>query len=149
MNDRTLHLLDIEYLGCGPQVSAHDIDLILGVYKVCVDWRRGDIAVGAVSTWVYKRIAFDLAGDVRLLPAGGGPDAADLRIIEEAHTIDLTRYDRVIIGSGDHGFADLAAEIRSQCVPVAAAGYRFNMARQLVDAVDEVIDLAGGYGLAA
>ncbi len=149
MHVRTLHLLDVEYLGCGPTVTARDFNLVLDVYRTRVHWERGDIGVGAVSHWVYKRIAFDLDGTVRLVPAGGGPDAADLRIIEEAHAMDLTRYSRVVIGSGDHGFAELADEIRRQDVRVVAAGYRFNMASQLADAVDVVIDLTSGYELAA
>jgi hypothetical protein len=29
-------------------------------------------------------LAFDVPSDLRLLPVGGGPDAADLRLLDEA-----------------------------------------------------------------
>ncbi|HEY1118493.1 MAG TPA: hypothetical protein VGE43_12355, partial [Acidimicrobiales bacterium] len=74
---RALHLLDVEYLGLGPRVTADDLTLVLDHYRPLADWHVGDHLVGAASTFVYERIAFDLTG-LRLLPAGGGPDAADL-----------------------------------------------------------------------
>lgn len=73
---RALHLLDVEYLGLGPQVTAGDLALVLDRYRGAVDWHLGDHLVGAASNFVYERIAWD-CDDIRLLPAGGGPDAAD------------------------------------------------------------------------
>ena len=148
METRTLHLLDVEYLGGGPTFSAADLDLVLDRYRPEVGCSPHDHLVGAASNWVYKRIAFDLDPAVRLIPAGGGPDAADIRLIDEAHLIDLTRYDRVVIASGDHRFTDLAIEIHDLGVEVWAAGYRFNTSRRLACAVDRTVDLSG-YGLAA
>lgn len=147
-HDRTLHLLDVEYLGCGPTLSAGDLDLVLDRYRPRVDWHVGDIIIGAASTWTYTRIAFDCPRGLRLLPAGGGPDAADLRLIDEARVLDLTRYDRVVIASGDHAFTDLAEEIHRLEREVWVAGYSFNTSRRLRAAVDRVVEL-DGYGLAA
>jgi hypothetical protein len=139
---RALHLLDVEYLGCGPTFSAGDLDLVLERYRTSAEWHEGDHLVGAASNWVYVRIAFDLAAtDIRLIPAGGGPDAADLRLIDEAHTIDVTRYGRVVIASGDHRFTDLAIELTGRDIEVWVAGYGFNTARRLAAAADRVIDL--------
>ena len=146
--ERTLHLLDVEYLGCGPALSAEDLERVLARYRPRVDWHVGDIAIGAASTWTYKRLAFDLPPGLRLLPAGGGPDAADLRLIDEAHVIDLTRYDRIVIASGDHAFVDLAQEIHQLDLEVWAAGYSFSTSGRLRAAVDRVVEL-DGYGLAA
>lgn len=145
---RTLHLLDVEYLGCGPTVTAGDLALVIDRYRFMVDWHRGDIVIGAASHYVYLRIAWDLEGDLRLIPAGGGPDAADLRLIDEAHELDLTRFDRVVIASGDHAFAPLATEIGDLGLEVWAAGYSFNTSRRLADAVDHTVAL-DDYDLAA
>lgn len=142
--DRALHLLDIEYLGCGPTVTAGDFELVLRRYRPLARWHRGDHLVGAASTWVYVRIAFGAPTDLRLLPAGRGPDAADDRLIDEARTIDLTRYDRIVIASGDHRFAGLAGEVHDLGIEVWAVGYSFNTARSLAASVDHVVDLSGG-----
>lgn len=145
---RTLHLLDVEYLGCGPRLSAADLIVVLDRYRPRVDWHVGDHMIGAASTWVYKRIAFDSPHDVRMLPAGGGPDAADDRLIDEAHRINLTRYDRVVIASGDHRFAGLADEIHDLDLEVWAAAYSWNLSKRLQRAVDRWISL-DDYDLAA
>lgn len=142
LTTRTLHLLDVEYLGCGPTATAGDLGLVLDRYRTSADWHVGDHLVGAASNWMYVRIAFDLPVDVRLLPAGGGPDAADLRLIDEAQAIDVTRYGRVVIASGDHLFTDLADELTAQDIEVWVAGYGFNTARCLAASADHVVDLA-------
>lgn len=151
MNDggRTLHLLDIEYLGCGPQCSALDIELVMDRYRPAAAWHEGDHLVGAVSTWVWKRIAFDAPRDIRLLAAGGGSDAADIRLIDEAHVIDLTRYERVVIASGDHIFAELADELHGLEIEAWVVGYGFNTAKCLAATADHVVDLRGGLALAS
>lgn len=147
---RALHLLDVEYLGCGPTLSAGDLTLVLDRYRVEADWHLGDHLVGAASDWTYTRIAFDAPADIRLLPAGAGPDAADLRLIDEAtHVIDLTRYDRVVVASGDHLFGIVVDAAHDLGVEVWVAAYEFNLARSLADAVDRVVDLTVGHALAA
>jgi hypothetical protein len=69
---RALHLLDVEYLGLGPQVTAGDLGLVLDHYRSAVDWHLGDHLVGAASTFVYERIAWDCA-DIRLAPPAVAP----------------------------------------------------------------------------
>ena len=147
---RALHLLDVEYLGLGPSVSAGDLTLVLDRYRPLADWHVGDHLVGAASTWVYRRLAFDCPRDVRFLPAGRGRDAADLRLIDEAtNVIDLSRYDRVVVASGDHIFGTVADAARALGVEVWAAAYGFNLAGSLARAVDHVVDLTVDHALAA
>jgi hypothetical protein len=138
---RTLHLLDVEYLGCGWMRSAEDLRLVLARYRPSVDWHEGDHLVGAASHWVYLRIAFDAPSDLRLLPAGGGPDAADLRLLDEVSQIDTTRYGRLVVASGDHRFTNLVVELSAGDTEVWVAGYGFNTARCLAARADRVIDL--------
>lgn len=97
-----------------------------------------------------KLTSRDLELVLRLLPAGGGPDAADLRLIDEAtHVIDLTRYDRIVVASGDHIFGIVADAAHELGLEVWAAAYEFNLARSLAAAVDHVVDLTVGHALAA
>ena len=147
---RALHLLDVEYLGLGPKVTSGDLALVLSHYRPRVEWHLGDHLVGAASHFVYERVAFECPGDLRLLPAGGGPDAADLRLIDEAtHVIDLSRYDRVVVASGDHIFGVIVTAAHELGVEVWAAAYEFNLARSLAESVDRVIDLTVSHALAA
>lgn len=146
---RNLHLLDVEYLGCGPSMRPGDLSLVLRRYRPLTRWHRGDIILGAASTYVYKRIAFDIPGDIRLVPAGAGADAADDRLIDEARHLDLTRYDRVVVGSGDGRFVAVLRQCSALGLQTCVAGYRFNMARVLVAEATEVVDLTAGYALAA
>ena len=147
---RALHLLDVEYLGLGPTVTAGDLALVLERYRPVADWHVGDHLVGAASHFTYRRIAFDCDRDLRLLPAGGGPDAADLRLIDEAtQVIDLARYDRVVVASGDHIFGIVADAAHALGVEVWVAAYGFSLARSLAAAVDHVVDLTVGHALAA
>ena len=39
---RALHLLDVEYLGLGPALTADDLALVLQRYRPLVDWHLGD-----------------------------------------------------------------------------------------------------------
>lgn len=146
---RTIHLLDIEYLGCGPEVSGADLGLVLGRYAMAIDVADGDLLVGAASTWVWRRVAFDLPSRIRFLPAGSGPDAADLRLLEEAEVLDLTRFDRLALGSGDHIFTDLVLDVTGAGMGATVVSYRFNTAQSLVEAADDVVDLASPLTLAA
>ncbi len=146
---RSLHLLDVEYLGCGPAVAPADLCRVLDRYRSAVGWHRGDHLVGAASHWTFVRIAFDVPSDLRLLLAGGGPDAADLRLLDEAATVDLTRYDRVVVGSGDHAFRAVLDDARSDGVGTCVAGYGFNTAADLRAAADAFVDLSAGWDLAA
>lgn len=147
---RALHLLDVEYLGLGPTVTADDLTLVLARYRPLADWHLGDHLVGAASHFVYEQVAFECPSDVRLLPAGGGPDAADLRLIDEAtHVIDLARYDRVVVASGDHIFGLVADAAHDLGVEVWAAAYEFNLARSLAESVDRIVDLTVSHALAA
>lgn len=146
---RALHLLDVEYLGCGPTISAEDLGMVLETYRPAADWHLGDHLVGAASTWTWKRIAFEAPRDIRLLAAGGGSDAADLRLIYEAHGIDLTRYDRVVIASGDHIFAGLVRELHELSIETWVVGYSFNTAHVLRTQADKVIELDANLALAS
>jgi hypothetical protein len=113
-------------------------------------WHEDDLRVGAASHYVMRRVMFDLPRDLRKLPAGGGPDAADARLLEDVDPEWVAeRFDRVVIGSGDHIFTEMAIDLRERGLRTCAVGYEDNMARRLRLAVDEVRYLGGEAGLAA
>lgn len=142
---RALHVIDIENL------------LRLGGDRVDVGWLRraydataargcNDLARAAASTFVFKEIAHACRSWTPLFPAGGGPDAADRRLlgdVDPAWTAD--RFDRVVIGSGDHAFAPLARKLGSQGVEVWAVSWHRSLSRELRQAAD-VVHYLDGYG---
>ena len=137
---RSLHVLDLEYIGQGPGCNGTYLAEMVRRYRIVSETDTIlDLTIGAASHYVYKRVAFDLPSDMRNLPAGGGPDAADLRLLAEVDPQDVgDRFDQVVIGSGDHIFADLALAIGGAGARTMAVGYAYNMSRKLAAAVDEV-----------
>lgn len=136
---RALHVLDLEYLGHGPACTGPDLDRALGSFRELAGWGNCDQALGAASHWVCKRVAFDLHQSMRLLPAGGGPDAADHCLLDNIDPAWVAkRFGRVVIGSGDHIFQDLIIDLRDRSVDIWVIGYRHNIARCLRAAADRV-----------
>lgn len=72
-----------------------------------------------------------------------------MRLIDEATHVDLTRYDRVVVASGDHLFGIVVDAAHALGVEVWAAAYAFNLARSLAESVDRVVELTIGHALAA
>lgn len=145
---RTLHVIDIEYLVDG-QPSGALAARALDLYDHDIDWHAGDLVVSAASHYFCERVAFDVAHRLRVMPAGGGPDAADLAILEQVEVIDLTRFDRVAVASGDHFFEHVIDLTHVAGRPAVAAGYRRNLSPRLVRAADEVVYLGEDHGYAA
>ncbi|WP_426571335.1 NYN domain-containing protein [Aquihabitans sp. McL0605] len=137
---RAMHLLDIEYLVGGPaKAEGADVQGLVTQFRSTAEWHGNDLMIGAASHWCYQRLAFDMPSDVRFLPAGGGPDAADLQLLGEIDPVWVAeRADRVVVGSGDHIFEDLIIDLRNEGVEVWAVGHRHNMARRLQMVADEV-----------
>lgn len=137
--DRSLHLLDMENLGHGTQCTGQGLVCALHRFEEVAGWAPHDHAVGTASHWFFKRVCFDLPAGLRLLPAGGGADAADLRLIEEGDPSWIApRFRRVVVGSGDHIFTELVGQLRAVGVVTWAITWRDAMSRDLASAVDEV-----------
>ena len=137
---RSLHVLDLEYIGQGPGCNGTYLAEMVRRYRIVSETDTIlDLTIGAASHYVYKRVAFDLPTDMRKLPAGRGPDAADRKLLAEVDPEDAAhRFDQVVIGSGDHIFAKLARAVARAGARTMAVGYAYNMSRELAAAVDEV-----------
>lgn len=110
---RALHLLDVENLAGGTAPGLVAPATWLPDYRAAAEWRAGDHAWAACSTYVFLRAGFDLPPGIGLVAAGAGPDAADHALVDRAPPQwTAGHYERVVIGSGDHHFADLAKELR-------------------------------------
>lgn len=107
-----MHLVDIENLVGDPMAGP---DAVLeGFEAFCKAAELGtfDHVVVACNPRMAGSCAWRLAS-CRVLPATG-PDGADERLVSYVG-VDMVihRYHRLVIGSGDHIFADFAREVRN------------------------------------
>ena len=108
---RTLHLVDIENLAGGSAADAAVVAEAVERYRRTIAVTDDDhvivgsgptLAVTAGRAWPGARLVL-----------GRGVDGADRALLEATDPAFVAaRFDRVVIGSGDHAFAPLVAELR-------------------------------------
>lgn len=107
---------------------------------------RGTVvaSIACCACAVARRLAFTLRDvRVRVFLHQGGPDAADLELIERIRAQVPSTVDTVVIGSGDHIFAQVARELRARGKRVEAVARPGTIATTLYRAVDECRLLPG------
>lgn len=109
---RTLHLIDIENLAGGSVATTAEVVEAVARYRSALAVRAGDHVV--IGSGRRLLIAAGLAWPGARLLLGRGVDGADLALLEAAHRVDeiAAAYHRVVIGSGDGIFAELASALR-------------------------------------
>jgi len=135
---RSLHLVDIENLVGNPRASAGGIRRGMAAYLRAAAVAPHDLVVVAMNCGLFKHTAFVLDGGWKLR-AAHGPDGADLALLEEAPASwTVSRFDRLVIGSGDGIFAERAAEVRAAGRVVWAVSPPASLSRRLARSVDHV-----------
>jgi hypothetical protein len=127
---RTLHLVDLENLAGGSGVATADVDLALERYEQVVRVGSADHRIVACA----RRLAFPAKHRWRgaLVKAAHGIDGADRALLAEAAPPFVrSHYERVVVASGDHGFADLVVELDGAGVEVCVVSRRAALARRL------------------
>jgi len=115
---RTLHLVDIENLVGDPKAPTATVLEVLDSYLDIAGYRDGDHVVIAANPGLMARIAFDLPVPCNV-HAARGENGADLVLLAQAEPSRVAaRYDRLVIGSGDGAFADIALAVRDLDTPV-------------------------------
>lgn len=109
---RTLHLVDIENLVGDPVAVG---PLALGALKEYLEisgWREGDQVIIAANPALLLPIMYDIGVPCSVHPVKG-TDAADQMLIGYAVPEWVAeRFDRLVVGSGDHAFRDTACAVR-------------------------------------
>lgn len=127
-----------------------ELDAALAAYHFVAPPGRDDLVILSASSRLAKRIVFHLTGLGRLVPAGGGPDAADLALLREAPSDwVIERFDRLVIASGDGIFAELSHRVREAGREVWVASWARPLSRRLAVEATEVRLLDSAYGAAA
>ena len=133
---RTLHLVDIENLCLGQNVT-RDPRRVLGFYLLRSGWRRGDTVLIAGNSTLMTKLLFRMEDLEHRSWVVHGTDAADDRLLEHAPATQVVeRYDRLVIGSGDHAFTALARAARDGGVRVECVARNGSLSRTLQRACD-------------
>jgi hypothetical protein len=107
---RALHLVDVENLMGGPSTGIDQMVDALERYRIAAPFSAGDHVVIAANLAIAldAKVAWP---EARLL-ARGGPDGADIALLEEVANVQFisTRYDTIVVGSGD-GVFEVVAEV--------------------------------------
>ncbi|MEV6983024.1 NYN domain-containing protein [Sphaerisporangium sp. NPDC051017] len=137
---RAMHLIDIENLVGSTRPTTCEVEEVMTIYESLVPIGAMDHYVVAVNHTALLAVGIAFRG-VRLL-ARSGPDGADRALVESAYDdrIDL-RFERVIIGSGDGYFVNLADWLTEAGLHVTVVSRRGSLSRHLAAIVPDVVCL--------
>ncbi|GGS83529.1 hypothetical protein GCM10010156_47670 [Planobispora rosea] len=137
---RSVHLLDVENLVGTPRPATAEVVTLMGHYRRRVPAGFTDQYVAAVNHGALLAVGLALAG-IQLL-VRSGPDGADEALCEVIRLDHLDdRFERVIIGSGDGIFTDLADWLRRRGVEVVVVSRPDALSYRLRRTAAQVIPL--------
>src|SRR5580700_8543963 len=137
---RRLHLVDIENLAGESLPSLGQVREALGLYAGCLGFGGMDQVEVASSHLTLLNAA--LGWPYAHYRTRSGPDGADLALLDVLRHEDVAgRFTHVVIGSGDHLFAEEAARLAGQGVWVTVVSRQHSLSRRLELAAREVIFL--------
>lgn len=140
LEERTLHIVDVENL-CGDGFPSRSAAVeTLASYAAAARLKPGDFGFASANRHLVRELAHDLPMGIRWVPAGIGPEAADRALIDTTD-VDFVarRYDRIVIGSGDHAFTELAGRLVAAGREVVAVAVDGSLSTSLREAVKTVV----------
>lgn len=134
---RKLHIVDIENLAGGESLNAYQ-RLVMYLEQV---YSRGDLVFIASNRHIWKALAWDIPVGHKYIVSGLSKNAADNKLLTVIGEADLSAISEVVIGSGDHIFADTIPALRMQGLKVTVVGNRHSLSNALRIACNEAITL--------
>jgi hypothetical protein len=130
---RTLHLVDVDnLLGDPTTTDPASIDLVFRDFREVAGFVDGDHVVVATGRNAEHVLAVELAWPTARHCRQGGPDGADLALLDEAEWAARSlRYGRVVLGSGDRIFLAALDRLRAVDVHVDVVSRARGLARAL------------------
>lgn len=134
---RTLHAVDIDNLLGGPDgTDRSQIERVLTSYRRAAEYQPGDHVIVATGCNGLHVLEAELAWARVAHRRRRGRDGADNLLIEELEWVQETkRFDRVVIGSGDHIFASAAQSLIAAGIAVRVVATPRGLSRHLRIAV--------------
>ena len=154
---RTLHLVDLENLAGGSAPTATAIEIALDGYERLAPFGCDDHRVVACGKGLVFPAKDRWPG--ALVRRARGIDGADRLLLDAADPSDVAlRFDRVVVGSGDHIFTELVLELDLRGVGVCVVSRPQSLSARLraaapvvwrLDVPDAVIDLTESAAIVA
>ena len=114
---RTLHLIDVENLVGGVAAGVDAVAAALDAYRRTIVVGPDDHVV--LGTGSELAFASKAAWPGALLRIGKGIDGADRALLSALDpSFIASHYHRLVVGSGDHAFAPMVADLRARRVAV-------------------------------
>ena len=136
---RCLHLVDIENLLGNPRpADTQQAVEVFETYLVAAVWHPGDLVVVASNPGLMKTLAFQLPDIPSSWRCIRGADGADRLLLQAVPNRLHTRFSRLVIGSGDGIFADLAGDASRTAVETWVVGGVGSISRALWRSADQV-----------
>jgi hypothetical protein len=127
---RTLHLVDIENLLGEPRPAIESVRRARSAYNSHVLIGDDDLVVVACNHGSALQVGLAYPGARMVLRSGS--DGADLALLEVLAEHDVpTRFEAVVIGSGDGIFAGAVARLAGMGIPVLVVSRAQSLARTL------------------
>ena len=132
---RTLHLIDPENLMGGPWAGRQALRGAVLSYRRAAVVGEHDIATLGVNPGLYV-VAVICAREVwssAKVVFGAGPNGADMALLGRVkdHSFVISRYARIVIGSGDGIFAPMVKAFMSYGLRVEVVTLRRSLSREL------------------
>jgi len=133
---RALHLVDLENLAATAWLSQQVARRTAAEYLALAQFEVGDLIVVASShrNGLAARAAFPGA-TVRWR---SGRDGADLALLDAYSEFDHSRFNRLVVGSGDGIFSGLVASARQGGLVVSVVTRRHSASATLIDSASTV-----------
>ena len=136
---RTLHVIDLENLASGADRSAGELLDAMDRYRSVARIAGGDLVEVAVDASAWRHVAFSLPRSWRGR-FGYGCDGADRALLYAVDPrVAADRFDRLVIGSGDGAFADLAEALTAAGRRVDVVSRPASLSRRLARAATVVM----------
>ncbi len=138
--DRALHVVDIENLAGAAIPSLDLVNAVQLRYLACLGFGADDHVVLATSHLGLLNAGLGWPHARHLVRSGR--DGADLELIDVLeHENVATRFRHVVIGSGDGGFSEAAANLAARGIQVTVVSRWGSLAQALASVAGEVIYL--------
>jgi hypothetical protein len=138
---RTLHLLDLENLSGHPRMGRSEAVTTVHAYLDLVGFGPTDLVRLACNPDLYWVIEQDLPPDWDVRPAGGANGADRALLANVDPFLVARRFHRLVIGSGDHAFTDLALQVRALGPDVWSVSRRGSLHHELRNSVSRSLSL--------
>jgi hypothetical protein len=120
----TLHLVDAENLVGDPFAQPEATHAAIRAFDELADLGDYDLVFVAANRYLINPVVFDIPFTARVRHAKGR-DGADRALLDDAPAEWVCRrFRRLVIGSGDHIFADLAEQAIDAGLEVTVIGRR-------------------------